>query len=80
MSQREQGQVQASVMALVTIPAIEERLRRLSAADLATVIDFVSFLAERRLTSEGMRAMVALEEVLRRDWESFAEEAAWVDL
>ncbi len=67
-------------MAASTITHIEERLRQLSPEQLATVFDFVSYLAERRPASESLQTMLATEQVLRRDWKSPEEEAAWADL
>jgi hypothetical protein len=63
-----------------TMLEIEERLRRLPPEKLAVVLDFVSYLAERRPTSEAFQTMVASEEILRRDWDSLEEDAAWADL
>jgi hypothetical protein len=47
---------------------------------LEVVFDFVSYLAERQLTSESFQTMLASEAVLRRDWERPEEEAAWAHL
>ena len=67
-------------MQTITIAQIEERLRQLPADKLEVVFDFVSYLAERQLTSESFQTMLASEEVLRRDWERPEEEAAWAHL
>lgn len=67
-------------MAVVTIAEIEERLQRLSPEDLTTVYDFVSFLAERRDSFQGLGTMLASEAVLRRDWDRPVEDEAWADL
>jgi hypothetical protein len=67
-------------MATVTIRQIEERLQQLSSAQLASVLDFVSYLADRRLSFTAMSTMLASEAVLRRDWDRPEEDAAWADL
>ncbi|TEU16527.1 MAG: DUF2281 domain-containing protein [Anaerolineales bacterium] len=67
-------------MQTITIAQIEERLRQLPADKLEVVFDFVSYLAERQLTSESFQTMLASEAVLRRDWERPEEEAAWAHL
>jgi hypothetical protein len=67
-------------MQTITIAQIEERLRQLPADKLEVVFDFVSYLAERQLTSESFQTMRASEAVLRRDWERPEEEAAWAHL
>lgn len=63
-----------------TISRIEDQLRRLSPDKLATVFDFVSYLVEREGLSESFQTMLASEQVLRRDWDTPEEDAAWVDL
>ena len=67
-------------MATVTIQQVEERLQHLSSEQLASVLDFVSYLADRRLSSEALSTMLASEPVLRRDWDRPEEDAAWSDL
>jgi hypothetical protein len=67
-------------MQTITIAQIEERLRQLPADKLEVVFDFVSYLAERQLTSDSFQTMLASEAVLRRDWERPEEEAAWAHL
>ena len=67
-------------MQATTIAQIEERLRELPADKLDVVLDFVSYLAERRLASEAFQTMLASEPVLRRDWDRPEEEEAWRDL
>ncbi len=67
-------------MNTVTISHIEERLAHLSPSELSTVFEFVSFLVERRAASEPLHTMLATEDVLRRDWDSPEEDAAWRDL
>lgn len=50
----------------------------------AEVLDFVGFLRskvkERSEPSEALQTMFATEAVLRRDWDSPEEDAAWSDL
>jgi len=50
----------------------------------AEVLDFVEFLrskVEQRAEPSGARqTMLATEAVLRRDWDSPEEDAAWADL
>jgi hypothetical protein len=67
-------------MATVMIRQIEERLQRLSSEQLASVLDFVSYLADRRHSREALDTMLASEAVLRRDWDRPEEDAAWSDL
>jgi hypothetical protein len=67
-------------MQTITIAQIEERLRQLPADKLEVVFDFVSYLAERQLTSESFQTMLTSEAVLRRDWDRPEEEAAWAHL
>ena len=67
-------------MATGTIRQIEEQLRQLSPEQLASALDFVSYLAERDLSSRALSTMLASEPVLRRDWERPEEDAAWADL
>jgi hypothetical protein len=67
-------------MEAATIAQIEERLRQLPPDKLDVVLDFVSYLAERRLASEAFQTMLASEPVLRRDWDRPEEEEAWRDL
>ena len=67
-------------MQTVTIAAIEEKLRQLPPEKLAVVLDFVSYLAERRLRPEALQTMLASEAVLRHDWDRPEEDEAWSDL
>jgi hypothetical protein len=67
-------------MQATTLAQIEERLRELPPDKLDVVLDFVSYLAERRLASEAFQTMLASEPVLRRDWDRPEEEEAWRDL
>jgi hypothetical protein len=78
--QREQLERLDRQMAAVTIRQIEERLQQLSPEQLASVLDFVSYLADRRPSPEALSTMLASEAVLRRDWERPEEDAAWSDL
>ncbi len=64
----------------VTIAQIEERLRELHPDKLAVVLDFVSYLTERQRSSGALDTMLASEAVLRRDWDTPGEDAAWADL
>jgi hypothetical protein len=72
----------------ITIPQITQRLQQLPVDKLVEVYDFVSFLVEKKIeqpmmvreVSESFQTMLASEDVLRRDWESPAEERAWADL
>ena len=63
-----------------TISRIEDQLRKLPPDKLATVFDFVCYLVEREGLSESFQTMLASEQVLRRDWDSPEEGAAWADL
>ncbi|MCC7105846.1 MAG: DUF2281 domain-containing protein [Chloroflexi bacterium] len=67
-------------MATVTIREIEQRRQQLSPEQLASVLDFVSYLADRDLSSRALSTMLASEPVLRRDWDKPEEDAAWADL
>jgi hypothetical protein len=62
------------------ISRIEDQLRKLSPDKLSTVFDFVSYLVEREGLSESLQTMLASEQVLRRDWDTPEEDAAWADL
>ena len=63
-----------------TVSRIEDQLRKLSPDKLATVFDFVCYLVERQGVSETFQTMLASEQVLRRDWDTPEEDAAWADL
>ena len=76
-------------METVTISQINESLRNLSADKLAEVYDFIAFLSTREnframLREDGksyaLDTMLASEDVLRRDWDSPEEDAAWANL
>jgi len=68
------------VMSPVTVSQIDDRLRRLPPDKLSLVLDFVSYLVDRQLTSESFQTMLASESVLKREWEHPREDAAWADL
>ena len=63
-----------------TIEQIDERLRELPPEKLAVVLDFVSYLAERRSLSEGMETALLSEPSLRKDWDTPEEDEAWSHL
>jgi len=76
-------------METVTISQINELLRNLSSDKLAEVYDFIAFLSTRENFKTMLReagksyaldTMLASEEVLRRDWDSPEEDAAWANL
>jgi hypothetical protein len=67
-------------MQTIALAQIEERLRELSPEKLTVVYDFVSFLVEQQRRSASFQTMLASEAVLRRDWDSPEEDAAWADL
>jgi len=76
-------------METVTISQINESLRKLSSDKLAEVYDFITFLSTRENSKAILReagnsyaldTMSASEEVLRRDWDSPEEDAAWANL
>ncbi len=62
------------------LEAIQQRLRELPPAKLAIVLEFVTALGERPLDSEAFQTMLASEAVLRRDWDTPEEDAAWAHL
>ncbi len=73
-------------MTFVTVDEIDERLRRLPPHKLTVVYDFVSYLLERDLADlladepDARATMFASEAVLRRDWDTPEEDAAWAHL
>ena len=67
-------------MDMVTIPKVEEQLRRLPPDKLGVVYDFISYLVERGASSEAFQTMLASEDVLARDWNTPEEDEAWADL
>lgn len=74
-------------MQLVTIPQIENCLKKLSTDKLIVVYDFVSYLLKRdenlwqhKEISDTYQTMIASEAVLRRDWDRPEEDEAWKDL
>jgi len=71
----------------ITIPEIEGQLEKLSPDRLRVVYDFVSYLVERAqepteplAVSDAFQTMLASEAVLREDWDSPEEDAAWAHL
>lgn len=76
-------------MESVTISQITATLRKLPSDKLAEVYDFIVFLAERKRVQTVLRevgetyaldTMLASEDVLRRDWDTPEEDAAWAHL
>jgi hypothetical protein len=74
-------------MSSITVREIDARLRQLPPEKLAVVYEFVSFLLERENTISfdehddgALPTMRATEAVLRRDWDSPEEDAAWAHL
>jgi hypothetical protein len=67
-------------METITIPQVQEQLRRLPPDKLGVVYDFISYLVERSAASESFQTMLASEEVLGRDWNTPEEDEAWADL
>jgi hypothetical protein len=67
----------------VTLADIEEVLKQLPPEKLPVVLDFVTYLVERPTTWEtasGRELMLATEDVLRKDWDTPEEDAAWAHL
>lgn len=64
----------------VTRAEIDEKLQQLSPEQLASVYDFVSFLAARQDSAASLATMLASEPVLSRDWDRPEEDVAWSDL
>ena len=76
-------------METVTISQIEQTLRRLPSDKLVEVYDFIMFLSERlgsQVTLHEPRelyridTMLASEDVLKKDWDTPEEDAAWAHL
>ena len=76
-------------MDAVTISQINESLLKLSSDKLVEVYDFIAFLSARESSKAILReagrsyaldTMLASEDVLRRDWDSPEEDAAWANL
>jgi hypothetical protein len=67
-------------MEAVTIAQIEKQLKHLPPQKLAVVLDFVSYLVERELSTEAYQTMLASEDVIRREWERPEEDEAWAHL
>jgi len=70
----------------VTIAQIVDELKQLSAEQLASVLDYVSFLIERDANPDaaeragGLQTMLASEAALGKDWDRAEEDAAWQNL
>jgi len=62
------------------VSQIDDRLRQLPPDKLSLVLDFVSYLVDRQLTSESFQTMLASESVLKREWDQPMEDDAWADL
>ncbi len=67
-------------MKAVTMPQIAVLLHRLPPDKLAVVYEFISYLLERRASSEAFQTMLASDDVLSRDWDTPEEDEAWADL
>jgi hypothetical protein len=76
-------------METVTISQITTSLRKLPSDKLSEVYDFVMFLTERKGAQTVLReagetyaldTMLASEDVLKRDWDTPEEDAAWAHL
>ena len=76
-------------MQTVTIPQINKSLHKLPSEKLVEVYDFVAFLLQRTSSQAVLReagesyvldTMLASEDVLRRDWDTPEEDAAWAHL
>jgi hypothetical protein len=74
-------------MTAITLGKIDERLRQLPPEKLAVVYDFISYLIERdvdvllaQAEPAARETALASEAVLRRDWDSPEEDAAWAHL
>ncbi len=63
-----------------TITKIKKSLYSLPEEKLIVVLDLVTFLEERTLTSDSLQTMIASELVLKRDWDKPEEDAAWGNL
>ena len=69
-------------MHTVTIPQIDERLKRLPTEKLAVVYDFVCYLLDQQTKrkvseSEAFQTILASEAVLRREWNRPEEDEEW---
>jgi hypothetical protein len=76
-------------METVTISQITASLQKLPREKLIEVYDFIAFLYERAgkpsvVREDGesyaIETMIASEDVLRRDWDTPEEDAAWAHL
>jgi hypothetical protein len=80
--------LEGALMETITIPPIAASLRKLPMDKLAEVYDFILFLSERTsiatIREDGetyaIDTMLASEDVLRRDWDTPEEDAAWAHL
>lgn len=63
-----------------TIERIDEQLRQLPQEQLASVLDFVSYLTARRRQASISETLLMAETALRKDWDRPEEDAAWADL
>lgn len=59
---------------------IETPLRQLPTDKLEAVLNFISQLNQGQPISEAYQAMLASEAVLRRNWDTPEEDAAWAYL
>jgi hypothetical protein len=73
-------------MTTVTLDEIDARLRRLPPDKLMVVYDFISYLLDREMVvlpmddTDARATMLASEAILRRDWDTPEEDAAWAHL
>jgi hypothetical protein len=67
-------------MSAITIEQIEEQLRELPPNKLPAEFDFVSRIAHSDDDITALDVMLAAEDVLRRDWDTPEEDAAWAHL
>jgi hypothetical protein len=65
---------------MVTLEQIEERLRELPDDKLPAVYEFISRIADDRDDVSAFDAMLAAEDVLKRDWDTPEEDARWAHL
>jgi hypothetical protein len=74
-------------MPTVTLPQLNERLKRLPPEKLAVVYSSVAYFSEHELNlrlretpTEACHTLLASEAVLNRDWERPEEDRAWANL
>ena len=65
---------------MVTLEQVEERLRDLPPDRLPAVYDFVNRLFDAEDDISALDVMLAAEDLLRRDWDTPEEDAAWAHL